>query len=397
MGTRVISLFAAVFVLASLTACAPPPKRELSSELPDIVALPSGRNPLDEERKGAQFEGFSGALAMLEERHGRPLEVLMLSGGGSNGAFGAGVLYGWGESGRRPTFDIVTGISTGALQATFAHLGTKADDEALKEIFTTITSEDVYREGGVMRVLSGGNSLMDSAPLAQLIAKYITEDILSRVAAKWDEGRVLAIGTVNLDTNQLWIWNMGRLAKETGPGALDLYRKVVLAAASPPVAFPPVEIHGHLMADGATRDNLFVVGQMGPSTRFSDEAGRKGNVYVIHNGRPNATTGAIPADLQSILGRSLAIMMDAQMAQTLIRAYAVTTIHGYQFNMIRIPDDEPVSTDILNFDPETMSRLFKAGHRLGLEPEPWIHRPPPTQQIREWLIEAVGNIPIQRP
>ena len=387
---RAIGVSLATALLVS--GCAAP-ERELSTEISEYVALPSGRLPADPSQLHPELQGFRGGLAKLERVHGRALKILQISGGGQNGAFGAGVLYGWGETGKRPRFDIVTGISVGALLATHAALGTREDDETLKEIFTNISKSDVYTEGGVLRLVAGGDSLMDTAPLRRLIDKHLSDEIIDRVAAISDEHRKLLVGTVNLDMHQLWMWDMTQIAKD---GERELYREVLLAAASPPLMFPPVEIDGFLLADGATADNLLVIGQVGPSTSFSRSEAARGRFYVIHNGRSNLDFEAIPRDAKHIVSNSLGVMMEAQMAQTLIRAYAVATVHGYPFRLARIPDDVPVDADVMAFDTEEMRALFVAGQELGRNPERWLHKPPPTQQIRSWLIDATGQIPMQR-
>jgi len=188
-----------------------------------------------------------------------PVNYLAVSGGGDNGAFGAGFLNGWRESGRRPQFDVVGGVSTGALLATHAFLGTPADDATLEEMYTKITSADIYTDRGILSLLSA-DSLRDTAPLRAMLAKYITAETLKRVAAAYDENRMLVVGTTNIDYGQTWVWNMTAIAKA---GKLELYRDVLLASASFPIVFPPVEIDDHLFVDGAARSNLVVPGMGG--------------------------------------------------------------------------------------------------------------------------------------
>ena len=201
-------------------------------------------------------------VRQLERKNGRALNLLSLSGGGQNGAFGAGFLTGWRESGRRPELDIVGGVSTGALLATHALLGTPADDAKLEEMYTQINKNDIYRDRRVFSLLSA-DSLRDTAPLRALIAKHITAETLQRVANAHDDGRLLVVGTTNVDYGQTWVWNMSLIAKD---GNLELYRKVLLASASFPIVFPPVEIDGHLFVDGAARSNLVVPGMGGTPT-----------------------------------------------------------------------------------------------------------------------------------
>ena len=165
-------------------------------------------------------------------------------------------LVGWSESGQRPQFDFVGGVSTGSLLATHALLGTPADDLILEEMYTQITDEDIFESRPLIGLLKS-DSLRDTAPLQALIAKYITAETLERVAAAADDNRLIMAGTTNIDYGQTWVWNLSLIAKD---GDLDLYRKVLLASASFPILFPPVEIDGHLFVDGAARSNVIVIG-----------------------------------------------------------------------------------------------------------------------------------------
>src|SRR5262249_8598742 len=153
------------------------------------------------------------------------------SGGGQNGAFGAGFLVGWRESGRRPQFDVVGGGSTGALLATHALLGTPAHDAVLEQMLTQVTKAAIYKDRGLFSLLVGTASLADTAPLHALLVKYVKAETLKRVAEAYDENRMLFVGTTNIDYGQTWIWNMSLIAKA---GDLELYRKVLLASASFP-------------------------------------------------------------------------------------------------------------------------------------------------------------------
>ena len=167
---------------------------------------------------------------------------LALSGGGANGAFGAGFLSGWSSTGARPLFKIVTGVSTGALIAPFAFLGTTYDS-ALKEFYTTSRSRDIFAQASMFGMISQlffGEALADTRPLASLIAQHVDAEFLRQVAQAHDAGRRLYIGTADLDSMQFVVWNMGLIARSDRPEALSLFRRVMLASASIPIAFPPV-------------------------------------------------------------------------------------------------------------------------------------------------------------
>ena len=169
-----------------------------------------------------------------------PANFLAVSGGGEDGAFGAGLLCGWTETGSRPEFKLVTGISTGALTAPFAFLGAKYDEQ-LKAVYTTITDKNVLEDRGLLAALYS-DALSDNAPLKQLVAKYVTADMMQAMAAENAKGRLLLIGTTNLDARRPVIWNIGKIAASGNPKALDLVREILVASAAVPAAFPPMMI-----------------------------------------------------------------------------------------------------------------------------------------------------------
>src|SRR4029077_9894634 len=166
--------------------CASSPTRVLSATAPSYATLPNGSEPLTPTQLSPIYAAVTAIpgdnlVRYLERKRGHALNLLSLSGGGQNGAFGAGVLVGWRESGRRPQFDVVGGVSTGALLATHALLGTPADDAVLEQMYTKITKKDVHIERGFLSLASGADSLSDTAPLRALIAKHITAETLERV------------------------------------------------------------------------------------------------------------------------------------------------------------------------------------------------------------------------
>jgi predicted acylesterase/phospholipase RssA len=221
---------------------------------------------------------------------------LALSGGGANGAFGAGFLNGWSTTWSRPVFKIVTGVSTGAVMAPFAFLGPQYD-AALHEFYTTTTTRDLFNIGSMLSILISllrGDSLADAGPLAALIARHVDLEFLRRIADAHNRGRRLYIGTVDLDSQQFVVWNMGLIAASGRPEALDLFRKVMFASASIPIVFPPVFFE--VDAGGRLYDEMHV-GVFRPSLireRAGLGAGRE-DIFVIHNGQlskaPSPTRG----------------------------------------------------------------------------------------------------------
>jgi len=365
--TRSIVVLVSLLTLA-LGGCMSPPERALSKEEPPYATLVTGQNPLHPDKfivkKGEVYSSGKDIVRYYEGQRGHALNLLLLSGGGQNGSFGAGLLKGWTASGTRPEFDIVTGVSTGALLATHAFLGTPADDAVLEELFTGVTSGNIYKRRGWLGVLGGADSLLKTDPLKALIAEHITAEVLERVAAEQRKGRRLVVGTTNLDYNQTWVWNLGAIAEAGGPDALELYRKVLRASSAFPIMFPPVEIDGHLFADGAVRDNILVIGLQGDEPPGPPLHG-PGNVFVVENGRVANPPHAVKKGLVDIASATIGEMMGSSNQGLMIRSYFATEVHGYNFHTIAVPDDVDIGTNPLAFDQTQMRAGFDAGFELG--------------------------------
>jgi Patatin-like phospholipase len=389
MGLKSFGIFQGFLGLLLLAACASPPERTLSLQAPLYATLPNGYEPLNPTQPSSMFAAVTAVpgdnvIRYLERKRRHALNLLSLSGGGQNGAFGAGFLIGWRESGRRPQFDVVGGVSTGALLATHAFLGTPADDATLEEMYTKITSADIYTDRGIFSLLSA-DSLKDTAPLRAMIAKYVTAETLKRVAAAYDENRMLVVGTTNIDYAQTWVWNMTMIAKA---GDLELYRNVLLASASFPIVFPPVEIDGHLFVDGAARSNLVIPG-MGGQQRPNPPLYGAGNLYLIDNGKVTQPPQALIKALGPVAATTISVMMEQSMQTALTRSYFGTKILGYSFNMVGIPDNVNIGNDPLAFDPVQMRAAFDAGRALGAQANPWQNTPTNSGDIPSWALKEM--------
>ena len=280
-------------------------------------------------------------------KRGEKLEsnLLALSGGADDGAFGAGLLVGWTAHGDRPEFDLVTGISAGALIAPFAFLG-RDYDKQLAGLFTTYGADQIY-QANVLSGLFGGSSLADSAPLAQLIERYVDDRFLRRVAEERAKGRFLLIGTTNLDAQRPVYWDMGRIAQSRDPGAPELFRRVLLASASFPGIFPPVHITvkagGHRYEEmhvdgGTTREVFFTVADF--SYRDLDKAiGRKvaRRLWVIRNGKIAPEYKVTKDSTFVIAQRSLETLAKNRGLGDLTRMYVRAKADGIDYNLAAIP------------------------------------------------------------
>jgi len=391
MGYKKFVAVQSIPALLLLTACASsPPPRVLSTIAPSFATLPNGYQPLNPTQLSPLYAAVTAVpgdnlVRYLERKRGHALNVLSLSGGGQNGAFGAGFLVGWRESGRRPQFDVVGGVSTGALLATHAFLGTPADDAILEQMYTQITKDDIYTDRGLFSLLSGADSLKDTAPLRAMIAKYVTAETLKRVAEASDQNRLLVVGTTNIDYGQTWIWNLSSIAKA---GNLELFRNALLASASFPIVFPPVNIDGHLFVDGAARSNLVVPGMFG-SQRPNPPLHGPGNLYLIDNGKVTEPPAALVRALGPIAATTISVMMEQSMQTALTRSYFGTRLLGYSFKMVGIPDDVDIGNDVLAFDQSQMRAAFNAGRALGMQPDPWKTTPPNTGDIPSWAFNEL--------
>ena len=382
-------VFAGVVAALLLAGCASPPERVLSQKPSAYATLPNGYDPLNPDRLSPMYAaaaaGGENFVRQMERKRGHALNILSLSGGGQNGAFGAGLLSGWRESGQRPEFDMVGGVSTGALLATHALLGTPADDAQLEEMYTQITKKDIHNERGIFSLAFGADSLSDTAPLRALIAKFITAETLERVAAAYNDNRFLFVGTTNIDYGQTWVWHMSLIAKD---GNLALYRQVLLASASFPIVFPPVEIDGHLFVDGAARSNVVIAG-MGGTTRPSPPLYGPGNIYLVDNGRLHSPPEALRRALGDVAATTVSVMMDQSMLTAMTRSYFGAKFLGYNFKMVAIPDSVNIGKDPLAFDPKQMRAAFDAGRAIAKKPDHWLSLPPNTGDIPSWAFDQI--------
>ena len=312
-----------------------------------------------------------------------PHNYLAISGGGANGAFGAGLLAGWTKSGTRPEFTMVTGVSTGALSAPFAFLGSDYDDE-LKQVYTTTTTSDIAKERGLISgILS--DSMTDTAPLKILIQKYITADVIDAIAKQHKRGRRLFVGTVNLDAARSVIWDIGAIASSEDPGKMNLIHEVLRASASIPVAFPPVlipvEINGQqydeMHVDGGTGSQVFVYPAAVNWQEITQKLKVKGKpgVYVLRNSFLDPVYNGVIRSVMPIALRSIDSLIRTQGVGDLYQIYALCQRDGNDFNLAYIPADFDVKPTE-GFDPIYMTQLYEHGYDMAVKGYPWKKGPP---------------------
>jgi predicted patatin/cPLA2 family phospholipase len=323
------------------------------------------------ERAYATATGHPGPLS--------PASYLAISGGGENGAFGAGLLIGWTATGTRPEFKIVTGISTGALTAPFAFLG-PAYDEQLREIYTKITPAEVLEKRWVVTgILS--DAMATNEPLYKTIQRYLTPQVLAKIAEQHKRGRILLIGTTDLDAGRPVIWDIGRIAESGRPGALELVQKILLASAAIPVAFPPsmidVEVDGHpyqeMNVDGGGSAQVFVYPPALQINRYG--IARKRRLYVIRNARLDPQWANVTRRTLSIADRATSSLIQTQGIGDLYRIYSVSERDKVDFNLAYMPATFNVPLRY-SFDPDYMNALFQVGFDLGKASYNWAKVPP---------------------
>ncbi len=319
------------------------------------------------------------------ERQGRPRELppvsyLAISGGGDNGAFGAGLLNGWTAAGDRPMFKLVTGVSTGALIAPFAFLG-PAYDATLKSIYTGISLQDIARKRSPLWVLFG-DAMSDTAPLRKLVRKHVTQQVLDAIARERDKGRILLVATTNLDARRPVIWNVTEIAATRFPRALDLVQKILIASAAIPGTFPPVMIdvlaggkaYQEMHVDGGTTAQVFVY----PSAMHLQEiAKRHRTLYIIRNARLDPEWAQVERRTLPIVLRAITCLVQFQGIGDLYTIYTITQRDHLEFNLAFIPPTFEYPHEQI-FDTKYMTELFAVGERLAVKGTDWWWKHPPV-------------------
>ena len=312
-----------------------------------------------------------------------PASYLAISGGGDNGAFGAGFLAGWSKTGTRPQFKLVTGISTGALIAPFAFLGPDWDAR-LKQVYTEVSMKDIAIQRSLVSVLYG-DSMADTSPLKKLIEKSVTPEMLEKIAVEHERGRILLIGTTNLDARRPVIWNITKIAASRKPEVLPLVHKILLASAAIPGTFPPVMIESQaggqtyeeMHVDGGTASQMFVypAGMSLKVLSLNNGVDRKRSLYIIRNARLDPEWAQVDRRTLPIAMRAIECLIQYQGIGDLYRIFSITQRDDVEFNLAYIPASFQVP-HTANFDPEYMGRLYGFAEGLAAKGYPWDKRPP---------------------
>lgn len=379
--------FVALLVLV-LAGCASPQRLPPVPNDSETMAYPLGLAnarffPLAERSK--LVEEFKSAVQRQRQTLGLGPDddlptayLLAVSGGGDNGAFGAGLLVGWSEAGDRPEFQIVTGVSTGSLIAPFAFLG-RDYDQKMRDAYTTISADDIFIERGLIGALFD-DALSDTTPLWEMISGFVNESMMAAIAREYRKGRLLLIGSTDLDAQRANIWNIGAIADSGHPGALDLVRKILRASSAVPGAFQPVlidvEVNGEkyqeMHVDGGAIAQMFLYP---PNIDVREIAHENRVAYLIRNAREDPEWASVEPQTLDIAGRAVSTLIHSSGENDLLRLYFTSQADNIDFNLAYIGSDfsAPHPSE---FDTTFMNTLFHYAYQQALQGYQWKKEPP---------------------
>jgi Patatin-like phospholipase len=383
-----VTVSAVVIAASTLVACStisrhPVPESAVLDDVPGVpgqIRFWGDERPKNLEALVREIEAQRRSASSTQFDNSN---YLALSGGGADGAFGAGVLVGWSEAGTRPTFDVVTGISTGALIAPFAFLGS-AYDGPLEEAYTTHESWTIARSGGLASII-GEAALVDNSGLVGLVDQYVSPDLLSAVAREYRRGRRLYIGTTHLDAQRPVIWDMGAIASQGDVNALKLFRQILVASTSVPGVFPPVLIsvdqngssYDEMHVDGGVTREVFLFPGQFDLRKFDNRRSPvpRRRLFVIRNAKLGPEWQSVEPGLLKIGHRSVSTLIKNQGWGDLDRVYLQARASNIEFNLASIPETftvrEPQPLDV-----GYRKALFDFGYKLARIGYPWRKAPP---------------------
>ena len=345
-----------------------------------------------DDQARAQIPGFAGVRVFEDApgsafrpavSSGRKFNYLALSGGGGDGAYGVGILNGWTDSGTRPEFTLVSGVSTGALIAPFAFLGSRYDP-VLKELYTGGYAETLLKGPSFLNLIFG-SSLYSNRQLRALVTRYVDEQMLAEIAREYAKGRLLMVVTTNLDAQRAVIWDMGAIAASGSPNALSTFRDVLVAAASIPIIFPPTfidaEANGRriqeMHVDGGVITPIFTLPEdyLLRNARAQIAQGSRFDLYVLLNGKIEPSFMVVRDSTSEIASRSFSTFVKTETRDTIFDTYRFARSNGMGFNITSIDKDIPEATG-MGFDTAYMRRLYEYGYAKARSGSFWEKSPP---------------------
>ena len=387
--------FRLLFILLSfsvtvLSGCANLPERKpMNAELQEVATIPGipGARSWADTRPENYEDWMSLSKQEIRERYpetfGKPHNYLAISGGGARGAFGAGLLNGWTDTGTRPEFTIVTGVSTGSILAPFAFLGSDYD-HLIKKFYTTLSTEELLTKRSTIATITK-DAATDATPIKNQLALYVDDELVAKIAAEYAKGRELFIGTTNLDAGRSVNWNITAIAASGDPNATQLIRDIILASSSVPGVFPPVlftveadgQLYDEMHVDGGVSSNVFVypIGLDWTAVMKKMDVETRPNLYVLRNGYLQDAWTAVDRNTLAIAGYSMSTLMTYVGHGDFARIYVAAQRDGLDFNLVKIPADfEDTSTEA--FDPVWMAELYELGYETAINGIDWEKTPP---------------------
>ena len=374
--------------LLTLAGCATLTRHPSTKDQQAVAIIPDIPNARvwSDDRADTLLARAKSDIRAAAAGRGGAINVLAISGGGSNGAYGAGLLTGWSDRGTRPEFAVVTGASAGAIISPFAFLGSTYDS-VLKSLFSEVIGEELLQVDGLSALF--GSGVFKTEPHTRLIARYVDEPMLGKIANEYRKGRRLLIVTTNLDSQRTAVWDMGAIASSGATGALDLFRDVLVASASVPGVYSPVLINvegkgrrfEEMHVDGGVRANLLVVPEsLLLSIVPPPSSGARPRVYILINNKLEQDFEIVEGKTLAILSRSFTTAVKANTQNTLIATYDFARRNKWDFNLSSIGANYPTTTSI-GFDQTYMRQLFQHGYDQGFQGQPWRKALPATYTI----------------
>ena len=360
------------------------------AEVADLPGIRAWGDTLSESLEKSAIESIRQEMAANHGKLEPEANFLALSGGGGDGAFGAGNFVRLDRGGHPARFKLVTGISTGALIAPFAFLGPEYDAK-LKEAYTTISDKDIYKVPSMLKLVLNLGRIEGAAstePLAELLERLIDDNMIQAIAAEHNKGRRLLVGTTQLDAQRQVIWDMGAIAASGHPDAPKLFRQVLRASASIPVAFNPVYIK--VKAGGQEYDEMHVDGGVRAEVMLYEAAlnlfttkkklgplipDRPRKLYIIRNAQVSPEYESIKPHIGDIGTRAISSLTKFQGVGDLYRIYVLAQRDGIDYNLAFIPVDfHPKRTS--EFDTKYMNEEFNLAYNLARSGYKWSKYPP---------------------
>jgi len=393
---RVVLLGFAGFIalaLPTMLGCAPKsrPMRQTNTE-PISVETTSKHSTHSSEISQPIVDGLAEAFKPDAKKPAKTAKnVLVLSGGGQYAAYNAGLLVGWSEQGTRPQFDVITGVSSGAIVATYAFMGKKYDPQ-LQHFFTTISNKDIFQYRPIRELIRNG-ALANPERLERMIAQGINDEYMNELRQEHAVGRRMYIATMNVATRRVVIWDVGAIACSNRPDSTLLVRKVLLAAGSIPGLFPAVKFdvvidgkhYNEEHCDGGAASQVFL--RTGPGMErpkgVKTDWLKGSNLYAMAAGKLYADPLTEDPGFVKRVTSTISAALYALFRAELMNIYTYCQTSGMKFHMIAIPQDFDSPKNSMTFEPEQMQKMFALGYcemKTGIR---WRKTPPGTEPGEE--------------